>query len=335
MYTARRIPLRIIFPFAWKPVLTFVLYSSAIYVLHTVVGWDHLLLPFLPITLIGTAVAFYIGFKNNSSYERLWEGRRIWGSIVNASRAWGVQVIDYVDSPTGYISTPEHVTKAHRELIYNHLAYINALRSQLRRKTVWEEHRPEIDILNKIGDFHTTHVETELKKFMSEEDARRLSKHANPATQLLKMQSARLRQLHVDGLIDNFRHIELMKLITEFYNQQGACERIKSFPFPRQWAFFSSVFIYIFIALLPFGLLNEFVKLEGCYTWLVIPFTTLIAWVFNTMEVIGDSSENPFENGINDVPMTAICRTIEIDLREMLGETDLPPRIQAIDHILL
>lgn len=335
MYTARRIPLRIIFPFAWKPVLIFIVYSSAIYVLHTVVGWDHLLLPFLPITLIGTAVAFYIGFKNNSSYERLWEGRRIWGAIVNASRAWGVQVIDYVDSPKPYAGLPDHVAKAQRELIYNHLAYINALRSQLRRKTVWEEHRPEIDILNRIGDFHTTHVETELKKFMSEEDARRLSKHANPATQLLKQQSAILRQLHVDGLIDNFKHIELMKLITEFYNQQGACERIKSFPFPRQWAFFSSVFIYIFIALLPFGLLNEFVKLDGCYTWLVIPFTTLIAWVFNTMEVIGDSSENPFENGINDVPMTAICRTIEIDLREMLGETDLPPRIQAIDHILL
>lgn len=335
MYTARRIPLRIIFPFAWKPVLIFILYSSAIYVLHTVVGWDHLLLPFLPITLIGTAVAFYIGFKNNSSYERLWEGRRIWGAIVNASRAWGVQVIDYVAAEKGSSATRGYVEKAHRELIYNHLAYINALRSQLRRKTVWEEHRPEIDILNKISDFHTTHVETELKKFMSEEEARRLSKHANPATQLLKMQSARLRQLHDEGLIDNFRHMELMKLITEFYNQQGACERIKSFPFPRQWAFFSSVFIYIFIALLPFGLLNEFVKLDGCYTWLVIPFTTLIAWVFNTMEIIGDSSENPFENGINDVPMTAICRTIEIDLREMLGETDLPPRIQAIDHILL
>jgi putative membrane protein len=335
MYTARRIPLRIIFPFAWKPVLIFIFYSSAVYVLHSVVGWDHLLLPFLPITLIGTAVAFYIGFKNNSSYERLWEGRRIWGAIVNASRAWGVQVIDYIAAEKGSAAAPDYVAKAHRELIYNHLAYINALRSQLRRKTVWEEHRPEIDILHKIGDFHTTHVETELKKFMSEEDARRLSKHANPATQLLKLQSTRLRQLHDEGLIDNFRHMELMKLITEFYNQQGACERIKSFPFPRQWAFFSSVFIYIFIALLPFGLLNEFVKLDGCYTWLVVPFTTLIAWVFNTMEVIGDSSENPFENGINDVPMTAICRTIEIDLREMLGETDLPPRIQAIDHILL
>jgi ion channel-forming bestrophin family protein len=335
MYTARKIPLRIIFPFAWKPVLIFITYSSAVYVLHAFLGWTHLTLPFLPITLIGTAVAFFIGFKNNSSYERLWEGRRIWGAIVNASRTWGVQTIDFIHHSPGEVSKAADTVAAHREIIYRHLAYINALRSQLRRKTVWEEHRPEIDILNKIGDFHTTHVETELKKFLSEEEARRLSKHANPATQLLKLQSKRLRELHNAGLIDNFRHIEMMKLITEFYNQQGACERIKTFPFPRQWAFFSSVFIYIFIALLPFGLLHEFAKMEGCYTWLVIPFTTLIAWVFNTMEVIGDSSENPFENGINDVPMTAICRTIEIDLREMLGETDLPPRIQAIDHILL
>ena len=67
----------------------------------------------------------------------------------------------------------------------------------------------------------------------------------------------------------------------------------------------------------------------------MVPFYTLIAWVFNTMETVGDTSENPFENGINDVPLTAICRNIEIDLRETLGETNVPKWVQAVENILM
>lgn len=331
MYIGRRIPFRIIFVFAWKPVLFFVLYSGLIFGLYRFAGCTWLTIPFLPITAIGTAVAFYIGFKNNSSYERLWEGRRIWGSYVNASRSFGAMVIDYVRP----VKAGDSVAGIHQELLYRHLAYINAVRSQLRRKTVWDEHRTEIDFLNKFDAFALTPVETELRNFLPEEDAKRLAQHINPATQVLKLQSTRLRELHEQGLIDTYKHAELMRMITEFYSQQGACERIKTFPFPRQWAHFSFIFVWIFILLLPFGLLNELYKISPAHTWLTIPFTALIAWVFNTMEVIGDSSENPFENGINDVPMTAICRTIELDLREMLGETDLPPRSQATNNILM
>jgi putative membrane protein len=63
--------------------------------------------------------------------------------------------------------------------------------------------------------------------------------------------------------------------------------------------------------------------------WLTIPFSLLISWVFFTIEQVGEFTENPFDNAMNDVPLNAICRTIEIDLREMLGETDLPPRIYS------
>lgn len=80
MYTARRIPFRVVLPFAWRSVLFFLIYSTLICVLYAVAGWKFLALPFVPIGVIGTAVAFYIGFKSNSSYDRLWEGRRIWGS---------------------------------------------------------------------------------------------------------------------------------------------------------------------------------------------------------------------------------------------------------------
>lgn len=125
------------------------------------------------------------------------------------------------------------------------------------------------------------------------------------------------------------------RMLVEFYNQQGACERIKSFPFPRQYAFFSYVFVWLFIIVLPYGLLTEMARTSAWHVWLTVPFYTVIAWVFNTMEVVGDTSENPFENSINDVPMTAICRNIEIDLRDMLGETELPKRVQSVNDILM
>lgn len=87
--------------------------------------------------------------------------------------------------------------------------------------------------------------------------------------------------------------------------------------------------------MLPYGLLTEMAKISGWHIWLTVPFFTIIAWVFNTMEVVGDTSENPFENSVNDVPLTAICRVIEIDLRDMLGETNLPQRVQPVNSVLM
>jgi len=136
-------------------------------------------------------------------------------------------------------------------------------------------------------------------------------------------------------LVDDFRHMEMMRVLEEFYNLQGKCERIKNTPFPRQYAFFSKIFTWIFILLLPFGLIGEFAKMGHDLIWLTIPFSVLISWIFITMEIVGDNSEDPFENFANDVPMSALTRTIEIDLREMLGETDLPPKVQAVNDILM
>ena len=90
------------------------------------------------------------------------------------------------------------------------------------------------------------------------------------------------------------------------------------------------------MVLLPFGLVEEFEKIaDGEVVWLTIPFSILISWIFTTIEIVGDNSEDPFENYVNDVPMTAISRTIEIDLREMLGETELPPKVEPVEDILL
>lgn len=337
MFTTKRVPFSVVFPFAKRAVIIFLVYSIVICTLYSVVGWTFLAIPFVPVATIGTAVAFYVGFKSNSSYDRLWEARRIWGSITNASRSWGVMVLDYITNRDASDPLPEAgLQSIRRDLIYRHLAYITALRVQLRQKQVWELHRdPAHEVIERIAEFKQCSLDKELSRFLPMDEVENIIKHPNPATILMRQQSAQLRQLRDAGYLTDFYHVDLERMLVEFYSQQGACERIKSFPFPRQYAFFSYVFVWLFIIVLPYGLLTEMAKVSGWHVWLTVPFYTVIAWVFNTMEIVGDTSENPFENSINDVPMTAICRNIEIDLRDMLGETELPKRMQAVNNILM
>ena len=337
MFTTKRVPFSIVFPFAWRSVLLFVSYSTLICSLYTFAGWTFLAIPFVPVATIGTAVAFYVGFKNNSSYDRLWEARRVWGSLVNDSRSWAIMVLEYITNRHAPDPLPASGMKQlHHELIYRHLAYLTALRVQLRQKPVWAQHHdPAHDLVEQIQQFRQCSLDKELSRFMPPDEVEALLKHPNPATILLRQQAGQLAELREGGYLSDFYHVDLTRTLTEFYNHQGASERIKSFPFPRQYAFFSYVFVWLFIFVLPYGLLTEMAKVSGWHIWLTVPFFTIIAWVFNTMEIVGDTSENPFENSVNDIPLTAICRVIEIDLRDMLGETNLPQRVQPINNILM
>ncbi len=128
--------------------------------------------------------------------------------------------------------------------------------------------------------------------------------------------------------------MELQRVLAELLAQQGASERIKNFPYPRQYATMNLWFVHLFVLLIPFGMLKEFETLGGPLVWLTVPFSALAAWIFTTMEKVGESTENPFEGSANDVPITAMSRAIEIDLGQMLGETDLPKAILA-DHNIL
>ncbi|MBK8053605.1 MAG: hypothetical protein IPK35_10135 [Saprospiraceae bacterium] len=127
----------------------------------------------------------------------------------------------------------------------------------------------------------------------------------------------------------------MTKQLAELYNLQGGCERIKTTPLFRQYSLFSRIFVHLFIILLPFALLTEMGKFGEYGIWLVIPFSVLISWVFMTMEQIGETSENPFDNGAADIPISFICRNIEIDILEMLNETNLPPKIEPYNEVLL
>jgi ion channel-forming bestrophin family protein len=338
MFIHRHIKLSAILQFAWKMQAASFLLSLLVYILYEVLEITSIAIPFLPISTIGTAVAFYVGFKNNSAYDRLWEARRIWGSITNATRMWSVMVLDLVGSRGG---DPSTVAAAKKQLIYRHLAWINMLRLQLRRFPMFDDENyknsPQLAMIRKSHGAHNYEEQSEntLMNFLSDNERNEVRSKMNIASALLKNQNATIVELKNQKLIDDFEHSDMGKLLLEFYNQQGACERIKSFPFPRQYAIFSYIFVYIFVLLLPFGLIGELAKMNSEVTWLVIPFTMLIAWVFNVMEQVGDASENPFEHSINDIPMTTICRNLEIELREALGEKNLPPRIQPVNGVIV
>ena len=338
MYVRRNIRPGLIWQFAWKNLLGFLCWATVVTLGYEYLRQHHgvdIRLPFLPLSTIGIAVAFYLSFKNNQSYDRFWEARKIWGGIVNQSRVWGSQVCGYVSNRLVAEPLPATAVAAlHRELVYRQLAWLNALRLQLRRTTIHDRHN-----LSYVPDLHLPVAapgEPQVQTFLTPEEYAATASRANPATQLLHQQSLRLQELHAQGLVDDFRHLDLMQTVKECYNLQGMCERIKNTPFPRQYAYFSTVFVWIFVALLPFGLVSEFSKLDAQgFVWLTIPFSVLISWIFLTMEIVGDNSEDPFEHYVNDVPMTALSRSIKIDLREMLGETDLPPRLQPVNDILL
>lgn len=324
------------FHYAWKMLLIYAAISGSVYLLVNYFGFKTAALPFLPISLIGMVVAFFLGFKNNSSYGRLWEAQQIWGRIVNNSRNWASMVLHQIRNQLPENSLREsEFHRIRKELIYRQIAFANALRYQLRMSNT----RSKSDTARKLVTLSHPEAEKSVRKelipFLDESEISFLETKTNPAAHILNLQYSRLTELHDLGILDPTAKLEMARVIAENYQCQGECESIKLFPLPRQYSYFSKVFVWIFILLLPFGLLSEFEKAGDTLVWLMIPAHILISWVFMVTEQIGDDSENPFENAINDIPMTAICRNIEIDLREFLGETELPSKLEPINDILL
>jgi putative membrane protein len=339
MHAGKKFSLKEVLLWTRRDIFKFIVLSTIPTLLYVLLDWNWLSLPWLPIALIGTAVAFLIGFKNNASYDRLWEGRKIWGAIVNSSRTWGIFVLDFVTNKHAAEPLIESELKAvHRRLIYRHIAWLTALRHQLRQPKNWENIEKSYNVeyrkIFTVVEFENK-LEDELPPFLSAEDKFYVLSKKNRATHILKLQSNDLKKLLDQGLIEDFRHMEMENMLKDFYTQQGASERIKNFPYPRQFATINLYFVWLFMLLVPFGMLQEFGELGGHKVWLTIPFSTLVCWVFHTMEKIGEATENPFEGGANDVPMTALSRTIEIDLREMMDEKDIPESIKVENNILM
>jgi len=335
MHTGRSYKLSEFLFWTRRSILSLSLMATIPTVLYQVFRLRWLSIPWPVVALIGTATAFIVGFKNVQTYNRTWEARQIWGAAMAASRSWAVMCRDYFDD-------------AHksRELIYRHFAWLTALRYQLRAGREWEniarsqnlEYQGRYIIPEK-----EVPLEKELVKYITKDELEYVLTTKNIAGQLLSLQSKTIRELYDKGLIDNYRFMDMHTANRAFFAHQGKSERIKNFPYPRQYATINKFFVNLFCFLLPFAMLGEFDKfnqgmtgmLQGKIVWLAIPFSVLISWVYTSLEQVGESTENPFEGSANDVPISQMSRAVEIDIREMLGEKELPGPLQPKNDIIL
>lgn len=261
-------------------------------------------LPFSIAGILGSALAIFIAFRNQSSYARWWEARTIWGGIINNSRIFARQIIANVDNAV-------HIGKANnaegdnfkKEMIDRQIAFAHSLRLHLRKQDSFNE----------------------FQHLLSENEFAEIKQKQNRPNILLHTQGIRIKEAMQKEMLGAFDNISMEPNLATFSNWQGACERIKNTPLPMNYQYFTKLFLYVFIFVLPICLIGDFTKMN--IDFMVIPVSLIICFVFAVMNRVGEINENPFENQMSDIPMTALCNTIERDLKEMLGEA-MPEKLE-------
>lgn len=274
----------------------------ALFVWDVLVTIAYYVLPFtapsLPLTLFGTVLGLVLGFRVNSAYERWWEGRKLWGSMVNASRNIARMAIAFIPD-----SDPRSVDLK-RSIVLRQIAYVHALRTQLRR----QDRAPD------------------MLRFLSPEEAAAPLRAANTANMVLNGNGQRIDEARSRRLIDTNQQNRMEAVLVDIANAQGGMERIKNTPLPMQYRFFPKFFVRLFCVLLPIGL----VETLGVATPIG---STLAGLMFLAVLQIGDDLVDPFADTVHDLPLSALCRTIEIDLLQGIGDP-APEPLQPVKGVL-
>jgi len=347
MYVQRRFPFKSVLIWTKREIIFFTLFVTLITVLYEILDLKWLQIPFAPIGLIGTAVAFMVGFQNNAAYDRIWEARKIWGGIVNTSRTLIITVKDsfYMHRTEALAEEPEEL-----KIITNrHIAWLTALRYAMRTPKEWEsvyqKEGKKIQFEYNIPERKTS-LEEEMKPYLSNEEFDYVMSKGNKPNAIINLQSKHLRRLTNEKKLWDFSLLNLQKILQELTALQGKSERIKNFPYPKQYGSIGYHFVHIFMWLLPLAIIPAFENMGAnvsethswigdIFVWFNIPFTVIVIWVFNTMLRIGLAGENPFEGSPNDVPISNISRGITRDILEIINEdpTTIPEPFENINHI--
>ncbi|TXD40339.1 hypothetical protein TR80_020745 [Xanthomonas campestris] len=252
--------------------------------------------PALPLTIFGSALALFLGFRANSTYQRWWEGRVLWGQMINASR-------NLVRLCVSVLSAPEAAAVG-RSIALRQVAYVHALRCQLRRLPVGVELEP------RLGADEVAAVVT----------------RTNVANGLLDTTGRAVEQARRDGWIDSIQQASVERILVDIANAQGGMERLKNTPLPYQYRFYPNLFTRVFCILLPIGLVEtlQYATPVG---------STVAGLMFLAVLKIGDELVDPFANTIHDLPLDSMCRTVEIDALQAIGER-APEPLQPVDGVL-
>ncbi len=280
------------------PTLTVVLVIAATVALcHRYLDFHPAISP-LPFSVVGVALSIFLAFRNNAAYDRYWEGRKLWGGVVNSSRSFGRQVTSLLVVQDADI--PE-LTALRIRLVRRQIAWAHALRSLLR------------------GDV----IDDESTALLAEPERVASKAAANPPVALMQAHAHDLAAAAARGWLTDHRLVALDATLTDLTALQGGCERIRKTPIPLAYRFFTATFVRVFCVMLPLALVDQL----GLAT---VAASLAVTFVFVVLDRIGAIVEDPFSSGINGLPLSAICRTIEIDLRSQLGETDLPAPLTPV-----
>lgn len=279
----------------WKKVVFFLVASACIYYLHHFRGMEALRLPTTPMAIIGAALGIFVSFRTNSAYDRWWEGRRLWGQLVNSSRFFATQVLAYL--PSGPQGRP---TEEQRALVRRHVAYIHVLRCALREQAIFADEAVE--------------------RSLTAEERAALEGEPSVGHALLHMQMTSLAAAASRGELDELRLSSLDRTVAAILDAQGGCERIKRTPMPRGYGFIADRLIVIFGCLFPLSLVAEI-------GWVVIPLNVIVSLSFALISEAGRVLEDPFTMFWNGLPLSSMSTMIEINLRARLGDSELPAAV--------
>lgn len=295
----------------WKYSSRRVIYAASIVLLALllihVFEVKQAILTYNAVGALGTALAIFLAFRNNSSYDRWWEARKLWGRLINASRVFARQVLTFPQKAKTK-EEQESLERSQKELLYRLMGYCHSLRLHLRQQKA--------------------KMEEELTPFLSTGELTECLRSPNTPNLIMLKMGQQLQALYNAGHFSDVVYMQLDKTLAEFLDIQGGCERIKNTPLPRQYDFYPRVFVYFYTAILPFALVKDLL-------WVTPLITIPISFMFFALEGIGRTNEDPFEDRIQDTPLTALCRTIEISVRDMLREENLPPALQPVDGFLM
>jgi putative membrane protein len=279
-----------------RPMLLLLVFDMIVAAAYVFGGWTFIAMPHIPLTIFGSVIGVIVGFRNNSSYQRWWEARTLWGAIVNNSRTLARQALTFIaDDGRGDASAGVEIATVRRRIVLLQIAYVHALRCHLRGQPAWDD----------------------LAGLLPDEDLESLRQHRNVPLILQQRIAEMLKQCFDRGWIDTIQWGALEGTLTALANAQGGAERIKNTPMPRQYDFFPQLFVNVYCLLLPFGLVANLKLLTPIGS-------TLVGFIFLALDETGRDLENPFENNEHDVPLTAISRTIEINLKQLLGDSPIP-----------
>jgi ion channel-forming bestrophin family protein len=303
VFSRRRTWLRLVFSFRASPLYRTRYRLLFVFALSLSVAYldaqFHIEFPIsLPeMSLLGMALGIFLGFRNSAAYDRFWEGRKLWGRLINVSRSLARDLVCF--APDTRDGTQD------RRLVYRVICFAHALRMHLRERV----------------------SPSELSPFVPEPELNRVLSSRNLPNALVLELGRDLAALHREGRFGEYRWVELTRWLGELTDIQGGCERIKNSPIPQSYSILIHQIVALYVVSLPLGLVESL-------GWVMPPFVLLIAYTFLGLDAVGDEIEEPFGEDLNDLPLGSMCRTIEINLRELLGESELPPPSLPVRGVL-